>query len=106
MCAGIVFADIIMASSKPKKKGNKVQLATFMRWDLPTFGFEVEEEDGFSKVVKMWCKVCSKHIDKIKIDGRIRGVARVDIQSFAEGTKFVSKHTAQRHLQSKVGELK
>ena len=60
-------------------KQHGVQLGSFKRWQMPSFGYEIKECDGRQMVVKIWCKVCCKYIEKIKHDGRIRGQALKDI---------------------------
>lgn len=83
-----------MASGQEDKaKGAKVKLQTFQNWG---FDFGFEEVDGL--VSKMWCNVCKKHIDKIAREDKIRGKALVDLRRIAEGTNFISKHTASRHI--------
>lgn len=85
-------------ASKPIK-GNAVQLATFKRWNLESdFGYYQEN----NQVTKVWCKLCSKHTEKILKDPSIRGQAKKDVEIYAKGTIYVTKHTITRHLSSHV----
>ena len=50
-----------------------MQLHTFKSWGKEEIiGFEV---DG-NIVVAVWCKLCSKHIEKIKADNTLKGKAK------------------------------
>ena len=95
------FINMAGGEDEKQAKGNKVKLETFKKWNID-FGYE--EEDGL--VIKMWCKLCNRFIDKIARDERLRGKALSDLRRIAEGTNFISKHTACRHLsESKVSFL-
>ena len=49
-----------MASNKIVK-GNKVQLSTFLKWDVyDIFGHKIIEEGGSKFVNFVWCKLCAK----------------------------------------------
>ena len=47
---------------------------------------------------QVMCKLCAKHIDKMRGDYRIKGRARSEIDKYAIGTNFVTKYTVTRHL--------
>ena len=84
-----------LSTAKPKK-GNSVRTKTFKNWGFSTIGFIEESGD----VVEVWCKTCSKHA--AKICSQLKGKAALDINSFIEGTNFVTKFTLQRHLGSRA----
>ena len=78
-------------------KGNSVLVKTFKKWEVEhVIGNTVN--DGL--VTKVWCKLCAKH--SLKIRSEVRGQAACDIDQYITGTNYVSKHTIQRHLHSKV----
>ena len=61
-----------MNEEKKSKKGC-VQLHTFKSWGKEEYnGFEA---DG-NNVVAVWCKLCSKHIEKIKTDNTLKRKAK------------------------------
>ena len=57
-------------------KMSSVQLSTFLRWNLESYGYETAPINDRVMVTKIWCKVCRTYIDKIKQDKRIRGQAQ------------------------------
>ena len=82
------------------QKGNSVSLKTFVKWNLTeTFGYE--QKDGL--VVKVWCKTCAKHKDFILKN--VWGKVAKDMETFVNGTAYVSKYTLLRHFESKVHKL-
>ena len=53
-----------------------MQLRTLKSWGKEEIiGFEA---DG-NNVVAVWCKLCSKHIEKIKVDNTLKGGKRKKI---------------------------
>ena len=72
------------------KKGNRVEYSTFISWGKESvIGFNKIEENGKSFVVKVWCKICTKH--KAKINSRLKGSARTHANAFIGGTTSVTK---------------
>jgi hypothetical protein len=49
-----------------------------------------------NNVSLVWCKVCTKHVHKIR-EG-IRGKALNDLEKYIQGSGFVTKHTVFRHI--------
>ena len=80
-------------------KGNKVELTTFKKWGkTDIIGSEIEEKDGKTFVVKVWCKLCGKHSNKIQKRPECRGSIKTSIQAFIKGTNSVTKHQVDRPL--------
>ena len=77
---------------------SSVQISTFLKWNLSSFGYETKTINERVMVTKIWCKVCRPYIDKIKADKRIRGKAQKDIEAYVTGSSYVTKHTATRHI--------
>ena len=49
---------------------SSVELATSFTWDVShVIGYEAESIEGRELVCKAWCKLCSKHTDKVRCDG-------------------------------------
>ena len=55
------------------------------------------EGDG-NNVVAVWCKLCSKHIEKIKADNTLTGKAKEDTLNYTKKVTFVKE--TSRHLAS------
>lgn len=84
-------------------KTKNVQYTTYLSWHVDkTFEVDVEEIDHRRYVTKIWCKSCRKHSDKIRLDTRLRGNAKAECASFAEGSTNVVKSAVSRHLESLV----
>ena len=84
-----------------------VQLSTFKSWNVDkSFGYTTfTREDGKEMIKKLWCKTCSKYVDKILASPSLRGKAKSEVKTYVQGTEYVSKHTVFRHLEAKVSEL-
>ena len=86
---------------KVSSTGVSVQLSTFLRWPTGGYiGYKTEIDCGRESVVEIWCKTCTKHCHKI--ESSLRGHAVNGIRRYVTGTRFVTKHTVLRHLQSKA----
>uniref|UniRef100_A0A0K2U1V5 Zinc finger protein 862like [Strongylocentrotus purpuratus] n=1 Tax=Lepeophtheirus salmonis TaxID=72036 RepID=A0A0K2U1V5_LEPSM len=86
-----------------EKKGYKVELRTFLKWKKDKIlGFEIRSCGSRMYVVKIWCKVCKKHISELKSRPEYRGSVRSSIHAFADGTTSVTKHQVDRHLAGTV----
>ena len=84
-------------------KGNRVALSTFKGWGKEEIiGYKTENEDGKCFVNFVYCKVCTRNKGAISSHPTCKGEARKAMLSYVEGTKFVSKHTIQRHISSKA----
>lgn len=82
---------------------NNVQFSTFKKWNVSEiFGVDVALVEGRETVIKVWCKTCRKHADKIRLDDRLRGQAKTDCLAYAEGSTNVVKSGVMRHLTSRV----
>ena len=75
-----------MCNSTNLKAGGKEQIIGF-------------EADG-NNVVAAWCKLCSKHIEKIKADNTLKGKAKEDALIYTKKVTFVKKRNIDRHLVS------
>jgi hypothetical protein len=64
--------------------------------------YSCTEENGKCLVVEVRCKLCSKHIDKLKRDDRVKGPIAKEVEVFANGSDNVKKHAVTRHLSGKV----
>ena len=69
------------ASVQPKKKqepvGKKIPLCTFLKWNVEeVLDYKTEIIDGMTYVVKIYCKMCVKHIHSVERDDKMKGVAR------------------------------
>ena len=50
------------------------QLSTFLQWPIGNcIDYKCREENGKCLVVEVRCKVCSKHIEKLMKDDRVKG---------------------------------
>ena len=85
-----------MNEEKKKSKEGSVQFHTFKSWGKEEIiGFEV----AGNNVVAVWCKLCSKHIEKIKADNTLKGKAK-DALNYTKKVTFVKKGNVDRHLAS------
>ena len=57
------------------------------------------EADG-NNVVAVWCKLCSKDIEKIKTGNTLKGKAKEDALNYTKKVTFVKKRSIDRHLAS------
>ena len=55
------------------------------------FTVDKVEKDGVLMVEKIYCMICQKHLDKIRRDPNIKGVAEKDAVKYTEGTDLVTK---------------
>jgi hypothetical protein len=79
------------------------QLSTFLKWPIgDSIDYSCTEENGKCLVVEVRCKLCSKHIDKLKRDDRVKGPIAKEVEVFANGSDNVKKHAVTRHLSGKV----
>ena len=92
-----VLTVIIMSS----KQGNSVQLSTFKKWPVGTvIGYKTNNINSREMVTEVWCKLCARHAEKIKLDSRIKGKILSEVDRYVTGSKFVTKWTVLRHLES------
>lgn len=81
----------------------RAPLSTFLKWPVgDNFDYDVEVEEGKTFVIEMRCKICAKHVDKIKRDDRVKGTIAKEVDVFVEGSQNVKKHAVTRHLEGKV----
>ena len=74
-----------LAAPCPCRAGN------IFTWDVShVIGYHAESIEGKELVCKAWC---SKHADKVRRDGGLRGQAKKDMLKFIEGTNLVTKYT-------------
>ena len=74
-----------------------MQFHTFKSWGKEEIiGFEV----AGNIVVAVWCKLCSKHIEKIKADNTLKGKAKEGALNYTKKVTFVKKGNIYRHLAS------
>ena len=66
-----------------KGKGKKISLHTFRKWNVEDiFNFQKETIDGATYVVKIVCKLCTKHVLAIERSDQMKGVARTQIRTY------------------------
>ena len=83
-------------NAEKKSKEGSVQLLTFKSWGKEEIiGFEADEN-----VVAVWCKLCSKYIEKIQADNTLKGKAKEDALNYTKKVTFVKKGNINRHLAS------
>ena len=81
--------------------GNKVLLQTFLKWSVDNvIGYNTEDSDNKTWIIKVWCKLCAAQKAGIIRDSRVKGQIKKEIDRFASGTNFVTKHSVLRHFQS------
>ena len=89
--------------NRPAHNSLNVQYSTYLSWDVSeSFEVDVAEVDHRKIVTKIWCKSCRKHSAKICTDSRLRGQAKADCSTFADGSCNVVKQPVKRHLTSLV----
>lgn len=73
--------DLVHCKMAALPRGNQVSLSTFLKWDIHTsFSNEIiTTEGGKTLVTHASFNSCSKYIQKIKNDGRVKGQALKDI---------------------------
>ena len=81
-----------------EKKGNKVELATFLIWKKPEIGYEVENDQGKTYVVKIWCKVCTRHGREVRNNSIFQGKIQNSLEAFIKGKNSVTKFQVDRLL--------
>lgn len=87
-------------------KSNNVQLSTYLSWKIEdSFEVDIGEIESRRTVSKIYCKTCRKHADKIRLDCRLKGQAKNDCTTYAEGSTNVVKSAVTRHLTSLVCQL-
>jgi hypothetical protein len=83
----------------------KTQLSTFLKWPIGNaIDYVVETEAGKTYVVEVRCKLCSKHIDRLKGDDKVKGKITDEVEVYISGSKNVKKANVTRHLTGKVHE--
>ena len=79
------------SSNTDDKKGNHVELATFLKYpDCNLLGHRTLEKDGKKFVTFIWCKVCAKYKNQLSLT--LKGSAKKSALAFIEGTSSVTKH--------------
>lgn len=86
-------------------KGNKVSLETFLNWDKNIIGYEEEDINGKTFVVKIWCRLCAKHSASIRRESSCKGSVKKSMEAFISGTKSVTKYQVDRHLAGDVHKI-
>ncbi|ELT87424.1 hypothetical protein CAPTEDRAFT_201721 [Capitella teleta] len=75
------------------------QLSTFLKWPIGDhIDYKVEEIDGKKMVIEIRCRLCTKHVEKIKADDRVKGTIINEIEVYVQGTSNVKKFAVTRHL--------
>ena len=78
-------------------KGNKVQLSTFLKWNVSdVVGYTTNEENGNTYVVTVYCKVCARN--KEAALKSCKGPIKEAVMRFIDGTNFVTNHSVTKHL--------
>ena len=76
------------------------------KWNVEdNFNFQKETIDGATYVVKIVCKLCTKHVLAIERSDQMKGVARTQIRTYVDGSTYVTKHNVDRHISGKVSLL-
>ena len=88
-----------------ERKGNKVELQTFLNWKKPEIGFVVVEISKKSYVTKIWCKLCAKNSEKIKQRSSCKGSVKKSVEAFIIGTNVVTKYQVDRHLSGEIHKI-
>ena len=68
-------------------------------------GYKTAEIKNRLYVVEVWCLLCRKHEQAIKISPACRGPARKAMLSYVHGTSYVSKCNVTRHLTGKAHQV-
>ena len=82
-----------MANKNATKKGNTVELSTFLRYDnCKLFGYKTLEKEGKTFVNQVWCKLCAKYKDRLTSNtSTLKGKAKTSALAFIDGTTSVTK---------------
>ena len=79
-----------------------MQLHTLKSWGKEEIiGFEA---DG-NNMVAVWCKLCSKHIEKINADNTLKDKAKEDALNYTKKVTFVKKVKIDRYFAKQVTNL-
>jgi len=62
-----------------------------------SFVVDVEDVENCRTVRNIYCRCCRKHVDKIRLDSRLRGQARSYYLMFAEGSTNIKKSAITSH---------
>ena len=82
------------------KQGLSVEFSTFECYGKNAIiGHKKVERNEKTFVNFVWCKLCAKHKNIILSNPCCKGSARTAIESYINGTNFVSKWNIERHLQ-------
>ncbi len=85
-------------------KSRNVQWSTYISWKLgDSFDVDVVDIDNRRTVTKIYCKSCRQHAYKIYQDCRLKGKAKTECLTFAQGSTNCKKSAVTRHLTSMVG---
>lgn len=79
-----------------------VQLSTFTSWRFADIGYQKKQIDNTMFVTKVWCNVCKGTPQHVFNHPSLRGASKAAIQTYINGTDFVTKHNVSRHLRGKV----
>ena len=52
--------------------------------------------------MQVYCKLCAKNPDKKLSSSSLKGKARLSAEKYISGSRFISKHTVQKHLNGKI----
>ena len=74
-------------------KGNKVDLATSMKWGKMVLLARRRSTMGNACVHFVWCKVCQCNENALFQHPNCKGPLKKSVKSYIEGTSFVSKHS-------------
>ena len=84
----------------------KVELLTFNSWGKENIiGYKMAEIKNRLYVVEVWCVLCRKHEQAIKISPACRGLARKAMLWYVHGTSYVLKCNVTRHLTGKAHQV-
>ena len=88
-------------------KGNKVQLSTFLKWDVhDIFGHKIIEEGGSKFLNFVCCKLCAKNKAAILQHPNCKGPVKDSVLAYVNGMNFVTKHSVMRHKSGEGHSLK
>jgi hypothetical protein len=81
--------------TKEEPKGKSATYKTFKKWNYASnvIGHPCEEDEASSTshVTFVWCKLCAKY--SVQAKANLQGTAADSIESFGQGTNFVTKYT-------------
>ena len=81
-------------NEEKKSKEGSLQLHMFKSWGKE----ELIDFEAHGNVVAVWCKLCNKHIEKIKADNTLQGKEKEDALNYTKKLTFVKKGNINRHL--------